>query len=109
MWSLSRREFSSVLLQDLKQTQSSEIMCYLPPIMYGVFENSGNHSPNGQQFKTLGRYNHFNTKIWPLGPQQLLILPKFCLSLFISCFEARNFGVNSDKTFVNLLTFKYKE
>jgi len=37
---------------DLKQTQSSEIICYLPMVIYGVFGNSGNHSPNGQQFKT---------------------------------------------------------
>jgi hypothetical protein len=36
---------------DLKQTQSSEIMCYLPTVMYGVFDNSENHSLNGQQFK----------------------------------------------------------
>ena len=85
-------------------------MCYLPPVMYGVFENSGNHSLNDQQFKT-----HWTdtvsseTKIWPLGPKQLLILPKLCLPLFISFFEARKFGVNSDKTLVDLLTFKCKE
>jgi len=49
------------------------------------------------------------TKIWPLDPKQLLILPKFCLPLFISFFEDRNFGINSDKTLVDLLTFKFKE
>jgi len=65
---------------DLKKTQSSVIMCYLPTVMYGVFDNSGNHNLNGQQ----DRYNHFTTKIWPLGPKQLLILPKFSLPLFIS-------------------------
>jgi len=27
-------------------------MCDLPTVMYGVFGNSGNHSFNGQQFKT---------------------------------------------------------
>jgi hypothetical protein len=37
---------------DLKQTQSSEIMCYLPTVIYGVFDSSGNHNLNGQQFKT---------------------------------------------------------
>ena len=94
---------------DLKWTQSSEIMCYLPPVMYGVFDNSGNHSLNGQQLDTLDRYNHFTTKIWPLGPKQLLILPKFCLPLFISFFEDRNFGVTSNKTLVDLLTIKCKE
>ena len=67
--------------RDVKQTQSSEIMCYLSTVMYGVFDNSGNHSLNGQQFKTHWTYNHFATKIWPLGPKQLLILPKFCLPL----------------------------
>jgi hypothetical protein len=86
---------------DFRQTQSSGIMCYLPPVMYGVLDNSGNHRLNGQQFKdTLDRCNHFNTKIWPLGPKQLFILPKCCLSLF----EDKNFGVNSNKTLVGLLT-----
>jgi len=85
-------------------------MCYLLPVMYGVFDNSGNHSLNGQQFKdTLDRYNHFITKIWPLGQKQLLILPKFHLPLFISLFEDRDFVVNSDKTRMDLLTFKCKE
>jgi len=65
---------------DLKETQSSEIMCCLPP-SYGIFD-SWNHSLNGQQLDTLDRYNHFTTKIWPLGPKQLLMLPKFRLPLF---------------------------
>ncbi len=47
--------------------------------------------------------------ILPLGPKQLLILPKFCLPLFISFFEGINVGVHSDKTLVDLLTFKCKE
>jgi len=37
---------------DLKEMQSSEIMCYLPRVMYEVFDNSGNHNLNGQLFKT---------------------------------------------------------
>jgi len=37
---------------DLKQTQSFEIMCYLPTVIYGVFDNSRNQSLNSQQFKT---------------------------------------------------------
>jgi hypothetical protein len=37
------------------------------------------------------------------------ILPKFCLTFFILFFEDRNFGVNSDKILVDLLTFKCKE
>jgi len=37
---------------DLKQTQSSEILCYLATVIYGVLDNSRNHSFNGQQFKT---------------------------------------------------------
>ena len=77
--------------------------------MYGVFDNSGNHSLNGLQFQTLDRYSHFTTKIWPLGPKQLFISPKFCLPLFISFFEDRNFGVTSNKTLVDLLTFNCKE
>jgi len=27
---------------DVEETQSYEIMCYLPTVMYGVFDNSGN-------------------------------------------------------------------
>ena len=65
---------------DLKQTQSSKIMCYLLPVMYGVFDNSGNHSLNGQQFKT----HQIDTITTPpkFGPKQLYILPKFCHFLF---------------------------
>jgi hypothetical protein len=37
---------------DLKETHRSEIVCYLPPVMYRGFNNSGNHSLNGQQFQT---------------------------------------------------------
>jgi hypothetical protein len=55
---------------------------------------------------TLDRYNHFTTTIWLLGPKKLFISPKFCLPLFISLSEDRDFGVNSDKTIVDLLTFK---
>jgi len=66
-----------------KTWNSSEIMCYLPTVMYGFSNNSGNHSLNGQQFHmALDRHNNFTTKIWPLGPKQLLILPKFCLPRF---------------------------
>ena len=46
-------EFSHKILDfptDLKQTRNSEIMCCLPTGMYGVFDSSGNHSLNGQQF-----------------------------------------------------------
>jgi len=58
-------------------------MCYLPTVMYGISDNSGNHSLNGQQFQTpLDRHNNFTTKIWPFGPKRLLILPKSCLPLF---------------------------
>jgi len=68
---------------DLKYTQSSEIMCYLLPVMCGVFDNSGNHRLNGQLFQT-----HWTDtitsppKFGPLVQKQLLILPKFCLPLF---------------------------
>jgi len=74
-------------------------------VIYGVFDISGNHSLNGQQLNA-GKINHFTTKIWPLGPKQLLILPIFYLPLSISFFADRNFGVNSGKALVDLLTFK---
>jgi len=88
---------------DVEETQSSEIMWYLPTIMYGAFDNSGNDSLNGQQ--SHWTYNHFTTKFWPLGPKELLILPKFCLPLLFNFFKERNFGLNSDKTLVDLLTY----
>ena len=62
---------------NLKYTQSSDIMCFLPPVMYGVFDNSGNHSLNGLQFQT-----HWTDtimlppKFGPFVPKQLVILPK---------------------------------
>jgi hypothetical protein len=100
--------------------------------MYGVFDNSGIHSLNGQQFKT--RWTDTITsppKFGPLGQKQLLIfLPpggypiavKYNISyiyiaqilfdiflFFFLFFEDRNFEVNSDKILVDLLTFKCKE
>ena len=54
MWSLGRMKQFSFLIgsRTSQQTQRSEIVCYLPPVMYGVFDSSGNHSLNGQQFQT---------------------------------------------------------
>jgi len=99
-------QFSDKIPTDLQTTQSSEIMHYLSPVMYWSLDNSRNHSLKGQQFKT-----HWTDTITSpkFGPKQLLILHIFCLPLFISFFEDRNFGVNSDRTLVDLLTFKCME
>ena len=51
---------------DLKETQSSEIMCCLPP-SYGIFD-SWNHSLNGQQLRHTGQIQslyHQNLAPWP--------------------------------------------
>jgi hypothetical protein len=73
--------------------------------MYAAFDNSGNHILKWPAiYDTLDIYSHFTTKIWPLGPKQLFMLPKFHLSLSISLFEDRNIGVNSKKTLLDLLT-----
>ena len=76
-------------------------MCHLLPVMYGVLANSGSQQWTDTITST--------PKFGPLVQKQLLIVPKFCLPLFISFFEARNFGVNSNKTLVDQHTFKCKE
>ena len=55
-----------------------------PPVMYGVFDNSGNHSLNGQHFKT-----HWTdtitspTKYGPLAQNRFWYFPNFvCHFLF---------------------------
>jgi len=42
-------------------------MCYLPPVMYGVSDNSGTQSLNGQQFHTgqIQSIHHQNLAPWP--------------------------------------------
>jgi len=91
------------------RTDTSELRNYVlfTPVMYGVLYNSWNHSLNGQQFQTHG--TDTITSPPKFGPNQLLKLPKFCLPLFTSFLEDRNFGVNSNKTFVDLLVFKCKK
>ena len=84
MWSLGRMKQFSFLIgsRTSQQTQRSEIVCYLPPVMYGVFDSSGNHSLNGQQFQTHWT-DTITTKIWPLGQNSFWYCPKFvCHFLF---------------------------
>ena len=59
-------------------------------------------------FRHNGQIHSLHHQNLASGPKQLLILPKFCMPLFISFFD-RNFGVTSNKRLVDLLTFKCKE
>jgi len=47
-------------------------------------------------------------KFGPLA-QKSFDIAQILFATFISFFEDRNFGLNSDKTLVDLLTFKCKE
>jgi len=80
-------QFSDIIQDfpaDLKQTQSSEIMCHLPTVMYGVFDSSGNHNLNGRQFKTQ-RTDTITSppKFGPLAQNSFWYCPNFpCHFLF---------------------------
>jgi len=63
---------------DTPQNQSSEIICYLSPVMYGGFDNSGNHSLNGQQFQTHRTDTVTSTpKFGPLTQNSFWYCPNF--------------------------------
>jgi len=67
-WSLVHfSDKSQYFPTDLQKTQNSEILCYLPTAMHGVFDNSGNHSLNGQQFKTQWTDTNTSPKSGPLA------------------------------------------
>jgi len=91
MWALGRMEQFSFQIKSRTSTWNrlgALKLCAIYPVMYAISDNSGNHSLNGQQFHTpLDRHNNFTTKIWPLGPKQLLILPKFLIFLRIEIWE----------------------
>jgi hypothetical protein len=72
-------------------------------------QSSGNHSLNGQQFQTHWTDTITSPPNLTPWPKTAFDIAKYCLPLFISFFEDRNFGVNSNKTPVDLLAFKYKE
>jgi len=68
---------------DLQKTQSSEIMRYLPTVMYGILDNSRNHSLNGQQFKTHWTDTITSPKFGPLAQNSFWYCPYFvCHFLF---------------------------
>ena len=70
---------------DLKQTQSSEILCHLPTVIYGVLDNSRNHSLNGQQFYTHSTDTITSPpKIGPLAQNSFWYRPDFVCHFFIS-------------------------
>jgi len=115
MWSLARTEQFSFQIKSRTSQQTwnrlrALKLCYSPPVLHGVIDNSGNPSLNGQQFQTHCTDTiNSSPKFDPLAQNSFRYCPNFVCHFFISFFEDRNFGVNSDKTLVGPLTFKCKE
>jgi len=94
MQSLARMEFSFQIKSRTSQQTWNRLgalkLCAIYPQSCMEFLTIlGTTALMASSSDTLDRYNHCTTKIWHLESKQLLILPKYCLPLFISFFEEK--------------------